>query len=158
SAGSSAGRARINGVRARLFARLGEVDQAEAELAAMEAARPTEVSTFDGDLARARSAVAAARGDLRTAQSLALEAADQALELGQYAMVVTHCHDAARYGQVAAAADRVRPIASRLTGPLLPVMANHLLAWQRSDAEQLDAASQAFAARAAYLLAAEAAI
>jgi DNA-binding CsgD family transcriptional regulator len=144
-------------VRARLLALIGERREALAALAEMESARRQAASTIDGELARARCAVAAVDGDLVLARTIALEAADRALELGQVAIAVVHACDAARHGDVAGAAARVRDVASGLTGPLLPAMAAHVLAWARADPAGLDAASQAYAAAGAYLLAAEAA-
>jgi DNA-binding CsgD family transcriptional regulator len=102
--------------------------------------------------------VAAAAGDLRLAGELALRAADDALDCGQYAMAVLHCHDAARHGHVRAAADRIEGIAGGMTGPLLPVMADHLRAWSRADAGAIEVASRAYAEMGASLPAAEAAI
>jgi DNA-binding CsgD family transcriptional regulator len=145
-------------VRARLLALVGEAREATAALAAMESARAPVMGLFDGETARARCAVAAADGDVRLAQTIALDAAGQALELGQHAMAVLHAYDAACYGQVAGAAELVEGIAGRLHGPLLPVMAQHVIAWRRSDADALDAASRAYAAAGAYLPAAEAAV
>jgi DNA-binding CsgD family transcriptional regulator len=69
-----------------------------------------------------------------------------------------HCFDAARCGQAAAAAERVEQMDGRVTGPLLPVLVRHVVAWGRSDADGLDAASQAYADLGAYLPAAEAAV
>jgi tetratricopeptide (TPR) repeat protein len=150
--------AAAHSVRARLLALVGETDRAAAALAEMEAARRPEIGYYDSGLAAARCAVAAARGDPELAQSLALEAADRALELGQNGAVVVHCHDAARYGQVAAAAERSERVSGTMTGPLLPVVAGQVLAWSRSDAEGLDTVSRAYADLGAYLLAAEAAL
>jgi DNA-binding CsgD family transcriptional regulator len=63
----------------------------------------------------------------------------------------------ARSGQVRAAAARIEGIAGGMTGPLLPVVANHILGWSRGDARAIDVASQAYAELGAYLPAAEAA-
>jgi ATP/maltotriose-dependent transcriptional regulator MalT len=144
-------------IRARLLALLGQADAAGAALARMEEVRQPEVGVFDAELARARCAVAAVGADVRLAGELSLRAADDALDRGQYAMAVVHCHDAARHGQVRAAADRIERVVDRMTGPLLPVMANHVLAWSRADAVAIDVASHAYAELGAYLLAAEAA-
>jgi len=144
-------------VRARLLALIGETEAARAALARMEAARHPEVGVFEAELARARCAVAAAGGDGRLAADLALRAADHALDRGQYAMAVLHGLDAARHGQVRAAADRVERVVDRMKGPLLPVIANHVLAWSQSDADAVEAASHAYAELGAYLPAAEAA-
>jgi ATP/maltotriose-dependent transcriptional regulator MalT len=153
-----AGLAAAHAVRARLLTLVGENERAATALAEMEAARQPEIGFYDSGLAAARCAVAAARGDPELAQSLALEAADRALELGQNGAVVVHCLDAARYGQVAAGAERSERVAGTMTGPFLPVMAGQVLAWSRSDAEGLDTASRAYADLGAYLPAAEAAL
>jgi DNA-binding NarL/FixJ family response regulator len=145
-------------VRARLLALLGQAEAAQAALDRMETAWRPEVGVFDAELARARCAVAAASPDPMQAGDLALRAADEALEREQPAMAVLHGHDAARHGQVRAAAARIEGIASGMTGPLLPVVANHVLAWSRGDAGAIDAASHAYADLGAYLPAAEASI
>jgi ATP/maltotriose-dependent transcriptional regulator MalT len=143
-------------VRARLLALLGDAEAAEAALTRMEEVREPEVGVFDAELARARCAVAAAGADPSGAGDLALRAADEALGLGQRAMAVLHGHDAARHGQVRAAAARIEDVAGGMTGPLLPVVANHVLAWSRGDAGAIEAASKAYADVGAYLPAAEA--
>jgi ATP/maltotriose-dependent transcriptional regulator MalT len=145
-------------VRAGLWALVGEAEQAATALGEMEAVRQVEVGSIAGNIAAARCSVAAVYGDLGSAQSMALEAADRAAALGQYAVAVISALNAARYGQLSAAAERVGPIAGRMTGPLLPVMARHVLAWQSADAEGVEAASLAYGAIGANLLAAEAAI
>jgi DNA-binding CsgD family transcriptional regulator len=145
-------------VRACLLALVGEVVAAEAALADMEAERTAETGMFDDDMAAARYAVAAASGDLALAQALALSAADEALELGRHTPMVVHAANAARYGRVGPAAERMRAVAGRLTGPLPTALASHVLAWSRSDAAGLDAVSQRYAAMGAYLPAAEAAV
>jgi ATP/maltotriose-dependent transcriptional regulator MalT len=144
-------------VRARLLALLGQAEAAQGALARMEATRQPEMSVFDVELGRARCAVAAAGADPRRAADLALRGADEALDRGQHAVAVLHCHDAARHGQVRAAAARIEGIAGGMTGPLLPVVAGHVLAWSRDDAGAIDAASLAYAELGAYLPAAEAA-
>jgi DNA-binding NarL/FixJ family response regulator len=144
-------------VRARLLALLGQTEAAEAALARMEATRQPELGVFDSELARARCIIAAAGADSRRAGDLALGAADRALDRGQHAMAVLHGHDAARHGQVREAADRIEAIAGGMTGPLLPVVASHVLAWGRRDAGAIDVASRAYAELGAYLPAAEAA-
>jgi DNA-binding NarL/FixJ family response regulator len=143
-------------VRARLLALLGEAEAAQAALARMEEALEPEVGVFDAELARARCAVAAAGADPGRAGDLALRAADEALGRGQLAMAVLHGHDAARHGQVRAAAARIERIARGMTGPLLPVVADHVMAWSRGDAGAVEVASRAYADLGAYLPAAEA--
>lgn len=144
-------------VRAELLALVGETARAADALAEMEAVRWPVLDAY-GELTAARCAVAAAEGDLGRARALALDAADRALRRGQAMMVVGHGLNAARCGAPGAAAERIERVASRLTGPLLPVIADHVKAWSLSDAKGLDAAGRAFSATGAYLLAAEAAV
>jgi len=92
----------------------------------------------------------------RTTVGLFLIAVAEALCRGQQAMAVLHGLDAARHGQVRAAAARIEGIADGMTGPLLPVIAHHVMAWGRDDAAAIDVASRAYADLGAYLPAAEA--
>src|SRR2546423_2684433 len=124
----------------------------------METTRHVEVAVFDCELARARIAVAAARGDVDMAADTALEAAGEAIRLGQRLAAVILLGDAARCGAVAAAAERVRPLEGTVNGPLAPVVIDHLLAWAEGDARRLAAAAEAYAAIGSDLLAAEAAV
>jgi ATP/maltotriose-dependent transcriptional regulator MalT len=144
-------------MRARLLALAGETEEAAAALAEVDdvaCSEPWTASTIAG----ARCAVAAARGNPEQAREIALEAADRAIALGLHAMAVCHACDAARSGAPVEAAGRVRRIAGRLTGPLLPVIAGHVLAWATGDGDGVGAASQAYSAIGAHLLAAEAAV
>jgi DNA-binding CsgD family transcriptional regulator len=145
-------------VRTRLLALLGDGAAATAALADMDAAEPPVMSFHGGELDRARCAAAAANGDPHAAGAIALDASARALGLGQVAMAALLAYDAARHGEVAAAAELVERFAGQLAGPLLPVAAAHVLAWARSDAAGLDAVSQAYAAAGATLAAAEAAV
>ena len=104
---------------------------------------------------RARIWLAAAEGDLATAQRAALAAAS---ECGQFLLTeITFCHDALRLGHPAPAiAGRLTELAARTDAELPHTMAAHAQAAAASDPAALEAAAARFAAAGAFLLAAEA--
>jgi DNA-binding CsgD family transcriptional regulator len=107
------------------------------------------------EYARARAWLAAAEGDLATAQSAALAAADDS---GQFLLTqITFCHDALRLGCPALAiAGRLAELAARTDADLPHAMAAHAAAAAACDPPALEAAAGRFAGAGAVLLAAEA--
>jgi DNA-binding CsgD family transcriptional regulator len=136
----------------------GDAAAAQAALARAAADYPVLQATHwlsRREYARARIWLAAAEGDLATAQHAALAAAS---ECGQFLLTeITFCHDALRLGHPATAiAARLGELADRTDAELPHAMAAHAQAAAASNPAALEAAAARFAAAGAFLLAAEA--
>jgi DNA-binding CsgD family transcriptional regulator len=143
------------GSLAEANALLGGVDAAAAALAEADAETPERF--FIPNRERGRVWLAAARGEISAARSLALEAARTAAELGSYLVEAVGLHDVARLGAPAVVVDRLEALAGRVEGPLPGAYALHAAALAKGDAPGLDAAASRFEAIGTMLLAAEAA-
>jgi DNA-binding CsgD family transcriptional regulator len=109
------------------------------------------------DLTLARAWAAVADGDLETGRSVFEEAADQARRRGDLVGEAASLHCLARTGYPDAATHRLRALATMSDGGLVAVRADHTAALVDRDTDRLAAASSAFEAMGADLLAAEAA-
>lgn len=142
---------------AQAAAQCGNAAAAQAALrrAGEDAVLPATHWIARREYARARAWVAAADGDLATAQQAALAAAD---ESGQFLLTqITFCHDALRLGHPARAiAGRLVELAGRTDAQLARAMAAHAQAAAGGDPGELQASADRFTASGTFLLAAEA--
>ena len=99
---------------AQAAALAGDLPTATATLAEAEGLIPG-MANVD-QLAVARTWLAAGHGELSRARAIALQAANQAEQCGQYAMAVTVLHDVARLGDARAVAPRLLRLASTVEG------------------------------------------
>jgi DNA-binding CsgD family transcriptional regulator len=143
------------GSLAETNALLGAVDAAEAALADADAETPERF--FIPNRERGRVWLAAARGELTAARSLAAQAARTAAGLGGHMVEAVGLHDVARLGAPADVVDRLAALADRVEGPLPGAYAVHAAALAEGDGQALDAAAARFEAIGTMLLAAEAA-
>lgn len=143
------------GSLAEANALLGAVDAAEAALAEADAETPERF--FIPNRERGRVWLAAARGELSAARSLAAQAARTAAGLGSHMVEAVGLHDVARLGEPAGVVDRLAVLADLLEGPLPRAYASHAAALAERNGPGLDAAATRFEAIGTMLLAAEAA-
>jgi ATP/maltotriose-dependent transcriptional regulator MalT len=146
----------ILGELAHAAALLGDLPAAEAALAEAEQFTAESASVFQLWAARARPWVAAARGELSGAVTLAMELADRALDRGHLTWHILALHDAARLGQPRQVAAALRRAAGGAEGRLAPVYAAHATALAAADGVALDEVATAFRNVGVNLLAAEA--
>jgi DNA-binding NarL/FixJ family response regulator len=128
---------------ARAYAALGSIDQAERVLDEAKEHRGRFVALHDPQLMIAKSWLAAAKGDHRSAVQLAHAAADCARDPGQYAAEAEALHHAARFGD-RTVAGRLVALAERLEGPIVTLYARHAAAVASADAPALDWVSAEF--------------
>jgi DNA-binding CsgD family transcriptional regulator len=135
----------------------GQADAAEA--AFREAGvEPMEASgLWLLEVEQARWWIAAARGDLSGAVERALRSADRAESMGINDSLAVALHNVVRLGGAAKVAGRLRDLAGRVDGPLVPLYAAHAEALVAKDGAALDEVAASFEAIGAILLAAEAA-
>jgi DNA-binding CsgD family transcriptional regulator len=136
----------------------GRADQADETLRGLESESggpPILFGLTDIRLARAWAAVAA--GDMPAARRLLEEAVTRAQTLGDLVGEATALHGLARLGHAREAAVPLAGVAARMEGDLVRARVAHTEALAKGDANQLLAASCAFEAMGADLLAAEAA-
>jgi DNA-binding NarL/FixJ family response regulator len=143
------------GSLAEANALLGAVDAAEAALAEADAETPERF--FIPNRERGRVWLAAARGEISAAQTLAARAAETAAGLGSHMVEAVGLHDMVRLGAQASVVERLTALAERVEGPLPGAYARHAAALAERDGPGLDAASTRFEAIGTMLLAAEAA-
>jgi DNA-binding CsgD family transcriptional regulator len=136
----------------------GRADQATETLQALEAEQrgpPVLFVATDFHLTRAWAAVAA--GDMPSAGRLLEEAATQAEAVGDLVGQASALHGLARLGHAKEVSGLLVALAGRIEGELVTARAAHTEALAKGDANALVAASCAFEAMGADLLAAEAA-
>jgi DNA-binding CsgD family transcriptional regulator len=144
-------------VLARAQTTSGALDEAEATVAEIDCLRAPSIRWEEAELLAARAWIAVGRADLPTARRLLAEAAATAAGSGELMHESAALHDLARLGHAADVVTRLRQLAAVLEGPLAPARAEHAEALVAGDACRLEAASAAFEASGALLLAAEAA-
>jgi len=142
---------------AQAASQAGDLATATSAIEEAEASRWPGTRVFEFDLGLARAWVAAARGELSTGRALAIESADAAEGVGQYAFAVLALHDLVRLGDPVRAAPRLGALASSVEGPFVAACVTHADALVAGDGAALDHAAAAFEAIGAFLLAAEAA-
>jgi DNA-binding NarL/FixJ family response regulator len=98
--------------------------------------------------------LAAARGEISAAQTLAARAAETAAGLGSHMVEAVGLHDMVRLGAQAGVVERLTALAERVEGPLPGAYARHAAALAERDGPGLDAASTRFEAIGTMLLAA----
>lgn len=135
----------------------GDVAQADAACAALDALPSTSVLMMEPEVERARGWNARVHDDLGGAARWFRAAADRARAGGAFALEVQALHDLARAGVPEAAAERLAELTGIVDGELAPVRAAHARALVESDAAELDRCTDAFGSLGALLLAAEAA-
>jgi DNA-binding CsgD family transcriptional regulator len=143
------------GSLAEAKALFGDLTSAQAALSDADAATPEPF--FVPNRERGRVWLAAARGETSTACALAAQAAQTAAEFGSRMVEAVGLHDVARLGQPARVIGRLEGLAGQLEGRLPTAYARHAMALAAGDGAGLDAASAAFEALGANVLAAEAA-
>jgi DNA-binding CsgD family transcriptional regulator len=144
-------------VLARAQATSGAIDEAEATVAEIDSLHAPSIRWEEAELLGARAWIAVGQGNLPAARRFLTEAAAVAAYSGELVHESAALHDLARIGQAADVATRLRELAGVVEGPLAPARAEHAEALASGDAAGLEAASAAFEALGALLLAAEAA-
>ena len=150
----------LRGVLVRLAmaaALLGDVDLAHQALQGTERSDALFAKGWDLELARARAWLYAARGERSTAVRYVEDGARAAECREHWTVEAFALHDMARFGEAARAADRLRDVAKKIDGSLVPCMAAHAQALARRDAVDLDAVATTFGQLGCNLYAAEAA-
>jgi len=142
---------------AQAAAHAGEGDLAHAALAELEDTPPRGTRNFEVALVLTRAWSAAAHGELSRARTEGLAAAQLGESLGQDGFVVRALHDVTRFGDPAAAAERLSRLAEHVDGPFARNAADHAVALLQRDGRALLEVAERFAAQDALLLAAEAA-
>jgi ATP/maltotriose-dependent transcriptional regulator MalT len=143
---------------ARTEASRGRPEHAVAALARADATYPAMQRThsmYRHEYARAHAWVAAASGDLRRGQTIAMGAA---ADCGQYLLTeITFLHDALRLGSPpVTVATRLATLAAKTDSELAHAQADHATAAQRQDPAAIGTGAERFAELGANLLAAEA--
>jgi DNA-binding CsgD family transcriptional regulator len=121
----------------------GSTEEATAALAATEKLRHPGWASLDYELGRARAWVAASRGILSEAVSIALSAVETASANGQFAAEVICLQTATQLGKPADAV-RLRALTELVEGPRAPVATRFASALQSGDAGELSSLSEAF--------------
>jgi DNA-binding CsgD family transcriptional regulator len=147
---------RCLGELAHAAALLGELPTARRALAEAEQLADRWAFTRQPVLL-ARAWVAAAEGDLDTAATEAIAAADDAEKHGMSGHLMFALHDAVRLGAAPLAADRLSALADRMDGELVGLCARHATAAAAADGPGLHAVSVSFEELGMLLYAAEAA-
>jgi ATP/maltotriose-dependent transcriptional regulator MalT len=145
------------GALASAQALAGDLDDAEATYAELDAEAPTPVRVFDPEIDRGRASIAAQRGERTRACEILIEAADRAEAGGAFGIAAGAIHDLARLGEVRLAASRLDAIAPNVDGDYMAARREHAHALLADDGDRLDAVSEAFERIGALLLASEAA-
>jgi DNA-binding CsgD family transcriptional regulator/energy-coupling factor transporter ATP-binding protein EcfA2 len=128
---------------ARAYAALGRKDDAERVLAdAAEHTGPS-VALHEPQRTISKAWLAAAKGMERRAIELALLAADDAHQAGQYAVEAEALHHAARFGD-RTVANRLAALTDKVHGEVVALQARHAAAVAAADPGALDAASVEF--------------
>lgn len=141
---------------ARAYAALSNPHEAERVLEDAKEHSGGHVALHEPQLMIARSWLAAAKGNDRSAVGIACAAADLAHRSAQYAAEAEALHHAARFGD-RTVAGRLAVLAKRVQGPLAALYARHAAAVSTSDPGALDAVSREFENAGLMLSAADAA-
>ena len=147
----------VLGELAHAAALLGDLPAAEEALVQAEQFTARSAGVFQLWVSLARPWVAAARGELSGAVTLALELAEHARDRGQLTFQILALHDVARLGRPRQVDALLRALVAGAEGQLAPLCAAHATALVVEDAAALDAVANAFARMGVNLLAAEAA-
>jgi len=145
------------GALATAQALAGDLDDAEATYAELDAEPPTPVRVFDPEIDRGRASIAAQRGERTRACEILVDAADRAEAGGAFGIAAGAIHDLARLGEVRLAVSRLDAIAPNVDGDYMAARHEHARALLADDADRLDTVSEAFERIGALLLASEAA-
>ena len=145
----------LNAMLARAAATVGDLDTADAALAAGSDQPPMKTYEPDWDLAQA--AVLAAELRLDEAADRAAWAAGVAADQHTWNTALAGYHDAARYGAAQHALPRLSEAAARVDGPVAGCYVAHVAALAAADPAGLDDAASGFARVGMMLFAAEAA-
>jgi ATP/maltotriose-dependent transcriptional regulator MalT len=145
------------GALATAQALAGDLDDAEATYAELDAEPPTPVRVFDTEIDRGRASIAAQRGERTRACEILVDAADRAEAGGAFGIAAGAIHDLARLGEVRLAVSRLDAIAPNVDGDYMAARHEHARALLADDADRLDTVSEAFERIGAILLASEAA-
>ncbi len=127
---------------------------------ALDEAEATRAASFrmdEGHIGLARAWVAAERGEVSVAQTLARGTADAVASMGQSTYEASSLHDVARLGAPKEAVDRLRALCRSTDTLLIPVFAAHADSLARGDPAGLEECSNRFEDLGADLYAAEAA-
>ena len=144
-------------MRAHALALLGDAEAARDALAELDALAVPPSELPGPEVLRARAWTEVAAGDIVEGRRRLHEAVAMARSGGAWGSESAALHDLARLGRAAEVAPRLRELAEFVEGPLAPARAAHAAALASPDALGLEAASSAFEACGALLLAAEAA-
>jgi ATP/maltotriose-dependent transcriptional regulator MalT len=145
------------GALATAQALAGDLDDAEATYAELDAEPPTPVRVFDPEIDRGRASIAAQRGERTRACEILVDAADRAEAGGAFGIAAGAIHDLARLGEVRLAVSRLDAIEPNVDGDYMAARHEHARALLADDADRLDTVSEAFERIGALLLASEAA-
>jgi len=141
---------------AQAYAQSGELEQAAAAITQAQACVGEGGRLFEDELGLARAWLAAGRGELSRAQSLAGETASKMAARGQKSAELFALHDLVRLGAPALATPRLGELAGAFEGVLAPALAAHGAALAAADGAALEQAAATFAGLGYPLLAAEA--
>ena len=147
----------VLGELAHAAALVGDLRAAEGALARAEQLTARSAGVFQLWVALARPWVAAARGELCSAITLALKLAKHARDRGQLTFQILALHDVARLGRPRQVDAMLRALVPEVDGQLAPLYAAHATALASQNAAALDEVASAFARIGVNLLAAEAA-
>ncbi len=134
---------------------LGDGDAGEAALRDADAVGDSPVGTSPSTRERCRAWLEACRGDLAAARQRLAGLADEMATTGIHIFEIALRHDVVRFGDAAAALDRLEELESMVDGPLVVAMAQHARGIVRHDADQLAASAEAFETMGSLALAAE---
>ena len=141
---------------AQASATLGRPADAVVALDELDTAPSTAVHLLEAEVLRARAWTAMARGALSDGRRLLRDAADWARARGQRGLELSALHDLVRIGHARDVHDDLLDAGAGAEGPLAAARLAHALGARRRDGALLDDASDAFAAIATNLFAAEA--
>ena len=133
----------------------GEDDAAEDALRRADAVGYSPVGTSTDTRERAIAWLEASRGDLVAACRRLVPIADRIAEDGVLVFEAALRHDLVRFGDPAAAADRLQELAGLIDGPLVKAMAAHAVGAAQRDADALLSSLDQFEAIESLVLAAE---
>jgi DNA-binding CsgD family transcriptional regulator len=133
----------------------GEDAAAEDALRRADAVGFSPVGTSSSTRERAMAWLEASRGDLAAARRRLAPVADRMAEAGVLVFEASLRHDLVRFGDPAAAVDRLQELTGLVEGPLVRAMAAHAVGAANGDAEALRSSLDQFEAMEALVLAAE---
>jgi DNA-binding NarL/FixJ family response regulator len=125
---------------ARAYAALGRADDAARVLVDATEHTGEYVSLHEPERTLANACLVAARGIERRAIEMALAAANEAQQVGQYAVEAEALHHAARFGD-RTVADRLAALVDKVHGPVVALQARHAAAVAAADPAALAAVS-----------------